>query len=53
MSLSFEASGYCYFNDIVIAIVNLLTRFQRILYIDLDLHHGNGLFILFMLLDFN
>lgn len=38
-----EASGYCYVNDVVIAILFLLqSGFQKILYIDLDLHHGDG-----------
>lgn len=37
-----EAEGFCYVNDIVIAIQKLLTKFRRILYIDLDIHHGNG-----------
>ncbi|XP_055314156.1 histone deacetylase 8-like [Sitodiplosis mosellana] len=37
-----EAEGFCYVNDIAIAIQRLRTRFQRILYIDLDVHHGNG-----------
>lgn len=37
-----EAEGFCYVNDIAIAIQRLRMRFQRILYIDLDVHHGNG-----------
>lgn len=37
-----EAEGFCYVNDISIAIQRLRTQFQRILYIDLDVHHGNG-----------
>ncbi|CDW52724.1 histone deacetylase [Trichuris trichiura] len=37
-----EASGFCYVNDIVLAILQLLTRFQRVLYIDIDCHHGDG-----------
>ena len=36
------ASGYCYFNDIVLGIIKLHERFPRVLYIDLDLHHGDG-----------
>ncbi|XP_055613935.1 histone deacetylase 8-like [Uranotaenia lowii] len=36
------ASGFCYVNDIVIGIQRLRTRFQKILYIDLDVHHGDG-----------
>lgn len=37
-----EASGFCYVNDIVLAILELLTRFPRVLYIDIDVHHGDG-----------
>lgn len=37
-----EASGFCYVNDIVLGILKLKERFPRILYIDLDLHHGDG-----------
>ncbi|XKL65554.1 hypothetical protein PGB90_008974 [Kerria lacca] len=36
------AEGFCYVNDIVLAIEILRTKFQRVLYIDLDIHHGNG-----------
>ena len=37
-----EAAGFCYCNDIVIAILQLLKCYQRVLYIDLDIHHGDG-----------
>ena len=37
-----EAAGFCYVNDIVIGILALLKTFTRILYIDLDIHHGDG-----------
>ena len=37
-----QASGFCYVNDIVMSINELRKRFQRICYIDLDLHHGDG-----------
>lgn len=36
------ASGFCYVNDIVLAINTLRTRFKNIFYLDLDLHHGDG-----------
>ncbi|CAG8578379.1 15345_t:CDS:2, partial [Racocetra fulgida] len=38
----FEASGFCYVNDIVLAILELLRFYQRVLYIDIDIHHGDG-----------
>ncbi|XP_077682161.1 histone deacetylase 8 isoform X3 [Eretmochelys imbricata] len=37
-----EASGFCYLNDAVLGILRLRQKFDRILYIDLDLHHGDG-----------
>lgn len=37
-----RASGFCYVNDIVLAILRLRTRYRRIFYLDLDLHHGDG-----------
>jgi acetoin utilization deacetylase AcuC-like enzyme len=37
-----EASGFCYVNDIVIAILYLLRLHPRVLYIDIDIHHGDG-----------
>ncbi|XP_055913058.1 histone deacetylase 8-like isoform X2 [Eupeodes corollae] len=37
-----KASGYCYVNDIVLGILVLRKKFDRILYIDLDVHHGDG-----------
>ncbi len=38
-----RASGFCYFNDPVLAILRLLDRgCARVLYVDLDAHHGDG-----------
>ncbi|GAA5848374.1 hypothetical protein JCM5353_004878 [Sporobolomyces roseus] len=37
-----EASGFCYINDIVLSILELLRYHQRVLYIDVDVHHGDG-----------
>ncbi|KAH7434019.1 hypothetical protein KP509_07G097000 [Ceratopteris richardii] len=37
-----EASGFCYVNDIVLAILELLKYHTRVLYIDIDIHHGDG-----------
>ncbi|KRX14069.1 Histone deacetylase 8 [Trichinella nelsoni] len=36
------AAGFCYFNDCVIGILKLRERFKRVLYIDLDAHHGDA-----------
>lgn len=38
----FEPSGFCYVNDIVLSILNLLRYYPRVLYVDIDLHHGDG-----------
>jgi len=37
-----EASGFCYINDIVLGILELLKSHQRVLYVDIDIHHGDG-----------
>jgi histone deacetylase HOS2 len=37
-----EASGFCYINDIVLAILDMLRVHARVLYIDIDVHHGDG-----------
>ncbi|CEH17787.1 histone deacetylase [Ceraceosorus bombacis] len=37
-----EASGFCYINDIVLGILELLRYHPRVLYIDIDVHHGDG-----------
>ena len=37
-----EASGFCYVNDIVLCILELLKVYPRVLYLDIDVHHGDG-----------
>ena len=37
-----SASGFCYINDIVLAILEMLRHYPRVLYIDIDVHHGDG-----------
>jgi len=37
-----QAAGYCYVNDCVLAILRLKQNFAKVLYVDLDLHHGDG-----------
>ncbi|OAL74353.1 histone deacetylase phd1 [Trichophyton violaceum] len=37
-----EASGFCYINDIVLGILQLLRHHPRVMYIDIDVHHGDG-----------
>lgn len=37
-----EASGFCYVNDICMVAIELLKHHPRVLYIDIDVHHGDG-----------
>ncbi|MDP6347044.1 MAG: acetoin utilization protein AcuC [Dehalococcoidia bacterium] len=36
------ASGFCIFNDVVVAINYFLSRGMRVAYVDIDAHHGDG-----------
>lgn len=43
-----QASGFCYFNDPVFAIMTLLDAgLTRVLYVDIDAHHGDGVELAF------
>ncbi|OBA22744.1 Arginase/deacetylase [Metschnikowia bicuspidata var. bicuspidata NRRL YB-4993] len=46
------ASGFCYVNDIVLAILRLRTLYRKIFYLDVDLHHGDGVEAAFRFLKF-
>ncbi|KPV41106.1 histone deacetylase [Thiohalorhabdus denitrificans] len=37
-----QARGFCYFNDPVLGILRLRREGWRVLYVDLDAHHGDG-----------
>ncbi|MBX3110567.1 MAG: hypothetical protein KF857_01045 [Fimbriimonadaceae bacterium] len=37
-----RASGFCVLNDCVVALDRLRGRYGRVAYIDIDLHHGDG-----------
>lgn len=37
-----RASGFCIFNDPAVAIHHMLTKWDRVAYVDIDLHHGDG-----------
>jgi acetoin utilization protein AcuC len=37
-----KASGFCYINDLVLAAMELADGGKRVLYLDLDVHHGDG-----------
>ena len=36
------ASGFCVFNDVAVAIHWLLSQGLRVAYVDVDVHHGDG-----------
>jgi acetoin utilization protein AcuC len=42
-----RASGFCYLNDAAVAIRWLTERGQRVAYIDIDAHHGDGVQFIF------
>lgn len=44
-------AGFCYINDLVIAILELLKFHARVLYVDIDIHHGDGVEEAFYLSD--
>jgi acetoin utilization protein AcuC len=37
-----ETSGFCVFNDVAIAITWLMEQGARVAYVDIDVHHGDG-----------
>ncbi len=37
-----RASGFCYLNDPVLAILHFVRRGKRVFYLDIDAHHGDG-----------
>jgi acetoin utilization protein AcuC len=37
-----RASGFCYVNDAVLAVLHLRDRGLRVAYVDIDAHHGDG-----------
>jgi acetoin utilization protein AcuC len=37
-----RASGFCYINDVALACTMLAERGRRVLYLDVDVHHGDG-----------
>lgn len=42
-----RASGFCVYNDPAIALHMLKQRFSKLLYVDIDLHHGDGVQAIF------
>ncbi len=37
-----KAAGFCYFNDVVLGIMELTNAGKRVLFLDIDVHHGDG-----------
>jgi acetoin utilization protein AcuC len=46
-AMAAQASGFCVYNDIGVAISWLLERGARVAYVDVDVHHGDGVEALF------
>ena len=44
-------AGFCFVNDLVISILELLKYHSRVLYLDIDVHHGDGVEEAFYLSD--
>lgn len=44
-------AGFCYVNDLVLGILELLKYHARVLYVDIDIHHGDGVEEAFYLTD--
>jgi acetoin utilization protein AcuC len=42
-----RAAGFCVFNDCAVALRRLRDRFERVAYVDIDVHHGDGVQELF------
>lgn len=41
-ALAGRASGFCYVNDVAVIIMHLLAQGKRVAYVDMDVHHGDG-----------
>lgn len=41
-AMASRASGFCYINDAALAIRHLVERGARVVYVDIDAHHGDG-----------
>ena len=37
-----RASGFCYLNDVALACIEFAEAVKKVLYLDLDVHHGDG-----------
>ena len=42
-----RAAGFCIYNDVALAVARARDAGHRVLYIDLDVHHGDGVEVLF------
>lgn len=46
-AMSARASGFCIYNDVALAVARARDAGHRVLYVDLDVHHGDGTQALF------
>ncbi|KAI8850404.1 hypothetical protein BC829DRAFT_361453, partial [Chytridium lagenaria] len=37
-----SAAGFCYVNDVVLGVMELHSRYSRVMYVDIDIHHCDG-----------
>ena len=37
-----SAAGFCFVNDVVLLILELLKVYERVMYVDVDIHHGDA-----------
>jgi len=41
-AMASKASGFCIYNDVALAVIRARAAGMRVLYVDLDVHHGDG-----------
>lgn len=46
-AMAARASGFCYLNDPAVGIARMIQNGRRVVYLDLDVHHGDGVEALF------
>ena len=46
-AMAYRASGFCIYNDVALAVARARDAGHRVLYVDLDVHHGDGTQALF------
>lgn len=47
-AMASRASGFCVYNDVALAVIRARAAGLRVLYVDLDVHHGDGVQVAFL-----